>query len=123
MTPKQFGQCIRKRRESKGVSLRKFSDMISVSPTYLSKVELGAEKPTSEMVQRIAALLDLHEDELMGQIGRVPPDVVEIILSDPRLWCDTIRTIAQQRARLERRLAGRKPADFSDCGIPHLVED
>ena len=56
----------------------------------------------------------------------IAPDVVEIILSDPQMWFDTIRTIARQRARLDRQLAGRrKPIepDDVDCGVPHLVED
>ena len=55
----------------------------------------------------------------------IAPDVLAIILIDPRMWADTIRTIARQRAGLERRMAGRvKPiaADDVDCGVPHLVE-
>ena len=55
----------------------------------------------------------------------LPSDVADIIISDPRMWADTIRTIARQRAGLERRLAGRvKPIepDDVDCGVPHLVE-
>lgn len=55
----------------------------------------------------------------------LPPDVVEIILSDPRMWADTIRTITRQRARLDRQLVGRvKPIerDDVDCGVPHLIE-
>ena len=57
--------------------------------------------------------------------GMIAPDVAELILSDPRLWSDTIRTIAKQRARLDRQLAGRrKPIapDDVDCGVPHLLE-
>lgn len=55
----------------------------------------------------------------------LPLDVANIILSDPQMWSDTIRTIARQRARLDRQLAGRrKPIepDDVDCGVPHLVE-
>jgi hypothetical protein len=47
-------------------------------------------------------------------------------LRAPRLWSDTIRTIARQRARLDRQLAGRrKPIepDDVDCGVPHLIEE
>lgn len=60
-----------------------------------------------------------------ARAAMLPPDVVEIILSDPRMWADTIRTIARQRARLDRQLAGRrKPIepDDVDCGVPHLLE-
>ena len=55
----------------------------------------------------------------------LPLDVANIILSDPQMWSDTIRTIARQRARLDRQLAGRrKPIepDDVDCGTPQLLE-
>ena len=64
-------------------------------------------------------------DQEAIDIVRIAPDVAEIILSDPRMWSDTIRTIARQRARLDRQLAGRvKPIDPDDvdCGVPQLLE-
>lgn len=121
MTPEQFGSYIRQEREARGISLRKFAKMLDISPTYLSKVERDEEKPSAAMVIRIAEVLQLNKDELLGKAGKIAPDVMEIILSDPRLWAGTIRTIARQRERLNKRIAGRRPADFSDCGVPHLA--
>ena len=118
MNPSELGAHIRESREAKGTSLRKFAAEIGVSPTYLSKVETGAEKPAAPVVQRIAAALGLHSDELLGRAGKIAPDVLEIMLSDPVHWARTIREVT----RLRKRLTGRKPADFSDCGVPHLVE-
>jgi transcriptional regulator with XRE-family HTH domain len=40
-----------------------------------------------------------------------------------RKLVDILRTEARQRERLQARLAGRGPADFSDAGIPMLDEE
>ena len=123
MTPEQFGSHIRQEREAKGVTLRKMAKMLGVSPTYLSMVETGGcSMPTAKRIMDIAEALYLSRDELLARAGMIAPDVVEIILSDPACWAHTIRRMAQERSRLAKRLDGRKHADFSDCGIPHLVE-
>ncbi len=77
---KTFGELLRERRIAKNFSLRKFAELVGVSPTYLSQVEQGnVDPPTAERVQRMAELLEENADEWIALAGRVPDDLPEII--------------------------------------------
>jgi len=80
-TKKQsFGQALRGKRLEKGYSLRKFAELVGVSPTYLSQVEQGnVDPPTAERVHRMAELLGENPDEWIALAGRVADDLPEII--------------------------------------------
>ena len=55
---KSFGETLREKRLEKGFSLRKFAQLVGVSPTYLSQVEQGnVDPPTADRVKRMAELL------------------------------------------------------------------
>lgn len=86
MTSRQpsFGQLLRERRIAKKLSLRKFAELVGVSPTYLSQVEQdNVDPPTAERAQRIAELLEENVDEWISLAGRVPDDVQGIIHRQP----------------------------------------
>ena len=57
--PKHFGTMLRERRIAKGYSLRKFAELVDVSPTYLSLVETGKAEypPSAERVRVMAEVL------------------------------------------------------------------
>lgn len=57
-----FGQRLRERRIAKGYSLRKFAELVGVSPTYLSRVEQGNVDPPTA-----CGLTDLGSDLRYGQ--------------------------------------------------------
>ena len=80
-----FGAVLRKRRIEKGFSLRKFADLVEISPTYLSLVETGKAEyaPAVERVRRMAELLGADPDQWIALAGRMPEDVKKIILEDP----------------------------------------
>lgn len=81
---KCFGKVLRETRIHKGFSLRKFSEMVGVSPTYLSQVEQeNVDPPTAERVKRMAELLGENVDEWISLAGRVPDDVAGIIHEHP----------------------------------------
>ncbi|MCL4742827.1 MAG: helix-turn-helix domain-containing protein [Phycisphaerales bacterium] len=109
---KSFGQLLRETRVKKGYTLRKFAEMIDVSPTYLSQVEQGKVErpPTAERVRKMAELLDENPDEWIGLAGRVPDDVNDIIRSEPEampallraakgLTADQLRTLTEDLKR------------------------
>lgn len=76
----KFGEALRARRMEKEVSLRKFAELVGVSPTYLSQVEqMNVDPPTADRVKRMAELLDVNPDEWTALAGRVPEDLPEII--------------------------------------------
>lgn len=80
-----FGAVLRKRRIEKGFSLRKFAELVDISPTYLSLVETGKADyaPAVERVRKMAELLGADPDQWIGLAGRMPEDVKKIILEDP----------------------------------------
>jgi len=86
MTNRQvsFGRLLRERRIAKKFSLRKFAQLVGVSPTYLSQVEQdNVMPPTADRVKRMAELLEENSDEWIALAGRVPEDLPEIIHNQP----------------------------------------
>lgn len=110
-----FGQVLRRRRLEKGYSLRKFAEMVGISPTYLSQVEQGnVDPPTAERVRRMAELLDANPDEWIALAGRMPEDLPEIIQQQPTelpellreasgLTAEELRKVRAQVKRLKER--------------------
>jgi len=115
-----FGRRIRELREAKKrddpkFSLRKFAAAIGISPTYLSKVEVGEFAPPSpENIKKMAALLEVDADELLALAGKVAPDLPEIIRDQPRAMADFMRTVREldvseeELQKLTERLRKRK---------------
>ena len=78
--PGAFGRYVRRRREAlrradPRFSVRKVAARIGVEPSFLSKVERGAEPPPSEArVRALAADLDEDPDVLLALAGKVSAD-------------------------------------------------
>ncbi len=91
-TEKNFGPTIRDWREKKEIGLRRFADMVGMSPTYLSKVERGDfPPPGEEKIKAIAKALERDPDELLALAGRVASDLAEIIQRTPREMATFLR--------------------------------
>lgn len=89
---KSFGQVLRDTRIARKISLRKFAEMVGISPTYLSQVEQdNVDPPTAERVQRMAELLGENPDEWIGLAGRVPEDLPGIIQRQPTEMPELLR--------------------------------
>jgi len=102
-----FGAYLRERRVAKGYSLRRFAELLDVSPTYLSHVEQGKvdSPPTAKLVSRAAGLLGESPDELIGMAGRVPEDLPKIIQSEPGLMPELLRAAKGLTADKLKKLA------------------
>lgn len=101
-----FGDVLRERRLAKGYSLRKFAELVDVSPTYLSLVEQNkVEKPpTAERVKRMAELLGENPDEMIALAGRVPGDLSQIIQSQPTQMPELLREASGLTSEQLRKL-------------------
>ena len=87
-----FGAKVRRLREERKIGLRKFAQIVGMSPTYLSKVERDEFKPpTEEKVRAIAEALGQDPDELLALAGRVASDLAGIIQRNPRQMADFLR--------------------------------
>ncbi|TVQ34154.1 MAG: helix-turn-helix domain-containing protein [Phycisphaeraceae bacterium] len=105
--PPHFGILLRKTRTEKGFSLRKFAELVGVSPTYLSLVEKGKVErpPTAERVRRMAELLDESPDQWIALAGRMPEDLAAIIQKQPEAMPELLRAAQGLTAEELRKLA------------------
>jgi transcriptional regulator with XRE-family HTH domain len=89
-----LGQRIRARRLELGITLRELGRRVEVSAPYLTDLEAGRRHPSPEVLQRIAAALELPASELEKLDTRLSPEV--------RRWVETQPEVA----RLLRTLQG-----------------
>lgn len=106
---KSFGQILREKRIAKGYSLRKFADLVDLSPTYLSQVEQDKVEspPTVERLNRMADVLGENRDEFVSLAGRVPEDLPRIIQSRPDTIPELLRTTKGMTSEQLRELLER----------------
>ena len=75
-----FGTMVRARRNAMGYGLNEFAARLGLSPAYWSRIERGHEKPPrDDIIERVAAILEVRLDELFVQAKRLPPDMREDI--------------------------------------------
>ncbi len=96
-----FGSYLRERREARrasdrSYSLRQLATRVGIEPSYLSRIERGAESPPSEAtIRRLAAELEEDEDVLLALAGKVSSDLQDAIRRRPALFAQLIRQLAE----------------------------
>lgn len=89
-----FGHVLRAKRLAKKLGLRKFAELVGVSPTYLSQVEqCNVPPPTTDRIERIAELLEENADEWVVLAGRIPENAAATISEQPVAILELLRTI------------------------------
>jgi putative DNA methylase len=68
----KFGECIKERRQSLGLTLRKAAKLVGFDPAYLSRMEAGKVAASDELVGRLAKVLSCEKEELFVMAGRLP---------------------------------------------------
>jgi transcriptional regulator with XRE-family HTH domain len=107
MTKKQqaFGEFLRDKRLARKYSLRKFAELVGISPTYLSQVEqCNVMPPTADRVKRMADLLGENPDKWIALAGRVPEDLPGIIQKQPTEMPELLREASGLSADQLRQL-------------------
>jgi transcriptional regulator with XRE-family HTH domain len=102
----RFGERIRELRTAKGFSQRALGERVSVSFTYISKVENGkldfGDYPSEDLIGRLAVALDADEEELLLLAEKIPEPIRRRFFERP----DAFRLIARlDDKRLDRVLA------------------
>jgi len=105
-----FGATVRRLREERKIGLRKFAEMVRMSPTYLSKVERDEFKPPSEeKIKAIAEALGEDTNGLLALAGRVSTDLADIVQRQiqrhPSEAADFLRSVNGLSAKDMQRLA------------------
>ena len=115
------GGYIRDQRRRARVSLRKLSELAGVSNPYLSQIERGLRRPSTQMLQQIlqgmAQVMRVSADTLYDQVGirsddQEASDVLPAILKDPTLTEGQRKALAkayeQARAETAERRSRRR---------------
>ena len=68
MNTKEFGQRVRQYRERRGFTQEAFSEIIGLSPNYLSGIERGVSFPRYDKLIAIMNALDVSADELFQDV-------------------------------------------------------
>lgn len=88
----EFGQYLRSVRQEKNISIRQLAKAVSKTPTYISDIEKGNNKPPErELLDRIIAALHLEEfpdirnklyDLAAKERKDVPADIKEYLMEN-----------------------------------------
>ena len=66
-----FGELLRKLRRKHSYTLKELAEIIPMSASNLSRIELGnQEPPSSEVIEQMAKVLDADPSELLRAAGR-----------------------------------------------------
>ena len=82
-TVQSFGSWLRSERISNNLNQRSFADKLSVSSSFLSRVESDEKRLSGEALSRAAELLGVDPVQMQLRAGVVPPDLAEKIAANP----------------------------------------
>jgi transcriptional regulator with XRE-family HTH domain len=65
-----FGQRVRVSRQVRGLSLREFAEVLSVTPQYISLLEMqkSPRLPGRALLQKMAGVLGVTVSQLLGEV-------------------------------------------------------
>ena len=67
---KQIGQRIARCRKKAGLTQAALSEMVDISPTYMSSIERAVSIPSTEVIMRLALALDPTPEEFLVGTAR-----------------------------------------------------
>jgi transcriptional regulator with XRE-family HTH domain len=70
-----FGRKLRAFRKLKHLTQTELAQKIGVSVAIIGSLERGTREPSKDIIERLTAVLNVHERELMGEAD-APPDVL-----------------------------------------------
>src|SRR6201993_4025697 len=86
-----IGDIIRRQRQLRRLSVRKFAEIVGISNPYLSQIERGLRAPSDRVIEAMARSLEMSTDDLYEMADIAPLDdttpsaVTEAIAADPAL--------------------------------------
>jgi transcriptional regulator with XRE-family HTH domain len=81
-----LGQRLRELRDRADLSLRELAKRIGISSPFLSDIELGRRFPSEQILEKLAAALNVSLAELKKYDNREPiADLKRLMDSDPKL--------------------------------------
>ncbi|RMF00384.1 MAG: XRE family transcriptional regulator [Alphaproteobacteria bacterium] len=78
----QFADRLRELREARGLTQARLAELLEVSPRVYNRWETGAAAPRLDTVVKLADILEVSLDEL---VGRTEPEEPQLRLHNPKL--------------------------------------
>jgi len=104
----QFGERVRELRALRGLTQQTVADRMSVSVSYISKVENGklhfGDYPSEKFIHKLADELQADEDELLLLADKVPASIRRKIRQCPELFRKLAKLDRQSLAAIESSL-------------------
>ncbi len=73
----KFGQEIRRRRRSLGMTIEELAERSGLTPNYVGTIEIGQRDPSLSTVVALARGLSVAPAELVGGVQRLSPSALE----------------------------------------------
>ena len=70
-----FGEYVKQRRESLGMTMKEFAEQVKLSPAYLCDIEKGNRKPPEKYLEKFAEILKISR----SYISRIETKALEFI--------------------------------------------
>ncbi len=108
----QFGERVRELREQFGITQKELAQRLSVSASYVNKVEKGrlhfGDYPSAKFIHKIASELDADEDELLLLADKVPGAILKRIQERPDVFREIAAMNDKQLDTVIRHIAAMK---------------
>jgi len=89
-----FGEWLRRKREAAGLGVRQLGQYADVSPSYISRLQKGqSEMPSPLVLQKIAKVLNVTEEEIMVAAGYLP---LEAEIEEKDLLAQKVRVLVRR---------------------------
>lgn len=89
LTEKSFGQFVRQKRKELGLTIQNLADIFEISYTYMESIEHGVRSVPVKMINKIAIVLQITNDEKMEFLdlayqsrGTCSPDLIEYLIAN-----------------------------------------
>ncbi len=81
-----FGEKLRKLRLAQGMGLRETAVAVTISPSYLSRIERGKENPPKpEVIKSLARVLAADPDVLFRHSTSTDPEITALVKESPQV--------------------------------------
>ena len=80
----KFGSALKELRSVNGLSIKQISSKLDVNYSYISKLENNKSNPSEGFIAKLAELFECDKEELMLKAGKIPPDLLEILVNNPK---------------------------------------
>lgn len=92
-----LGDLVREERKRRGLTLQQLADAAGFSAAYISDIEKGNRRPTTDtFLSGVAGPLGIESDIVYYYAGRIPPDLRNLDVSE----ADVVGAFAAFRAVL-----------------------